>query len=344
MIDVNIGSRNPSSNNKSIEHNSILIVGKGDTDYKNKNIVYPASISAMEELYGKGSELTVAYIEAKNCGATQVFVLNCNKFTDYIDCLNVITQTDFAFICPLFNFSTTFVDPTDESKRYLAEVYSNALANCFSTIIFSDKHASLYEDLSSFMIEMIKTNYDFKDTTYKKLESGENIAFVLNNLQEYKYANVALAAIISNSDLRNYPSKNIGDVVYDITANDIFDHEMIYFAYNSLTGTTIENLQNYYVKPAPEKMLLINIIKNRINMAFDYDEFTGKLINKYTKIKLENYTKSVLQSFVGTLIEKYNIKKIDYVKATNAGEIDVFIYFSIKPYNSIEVINMTLEV
>ena len=65
-------------------------------------------------------------------------------------------------------------------------------------------------------------------------------------------------------------------------------------------------------------------------MAFDYDEFTGKLINKYTKIKLENYTKSVLQSFVGTLIEKYNIKKIDYVKATNAEEIDVFIYFSIK--------------
>ena len=46
-------------------------------------------------------------------------------------------------------------------------------------------------------------------------------------------------------------------------------------------------------------MLLINIIKNRINMALDYEQFTGELLNPYTKIKLNKYTTEVLNGLVG---------------------------------------------
>lgn len=343
MIDISFSSKELGALNLVNSHNSLLIVGKGDSEYENTKIVYPKNLTEVEKMFGIDSPLTLAYKEAKMAGASEVYLCNCYKFTDYIDALDLIAQNDFACVAPLFNFSLTFTNPLNNKETYLSELYSDSLQESFTNLFFTDNHASLYEDIDHFLKDMRSKNYVFKDMAFNRLINGDNMCFVLNNLQEYKYANVVLAAIISKSSLRYYPQEDLGEVVFDITNNDIFDHELIYFTYDYLAKTTIENMQNYYATPAPEKMLLVSIIKNRINIALNYESFSGKLINAHTKIELENYTNEVLHGFVGELIENYELLGIKYERV-EAGEINVNIYISIKPYNSIEHINMKVEV
>lgn len=345
MIDVSFSSREEGSLNLVNSHNSLLIVGKGDSEYENVKIVYPKTLIEVENMFGIDSPLTLAYKEAKRAGAPEVYLCNCYKFTDYIDVLDLIAQNDFACVAPLFDFSTTFINPLDNKETYLAELYSNALEESFTNLFFTDKHASLYEDIDHYLRTMRSINYKFKDIAFDRLSNGDNTCFVLNNLKDYKYGNVILAAIISKSSLRYYPQEDLGEVVFDITNNDIFDHEFVYFAYDYLSKTTIENMQNYHEKPAPEKMLIISIIKNRINVALNYEDFSGKLINAHTKIELENYTNEVLNRFVGDLIDNYELLGIKYERSgAAAGEININIYISIKPFHSIENIDMKVEV
>lgn len=343
MIDISYSSKELGSLNLVNSHNSLLIVGKGDSEFENTKIVYPKTLTEVEEMFGIDSQLTIAYKEAKTAGAQEVYLCNCFRFTDYIDVIDLIAQNDFACVAPLFDFSLTFINPLDNKETYLSELYSNNLQESFTNLFFTDDHASLYEDIDHYLRTMKSKNYAFKDTVIDRLENGDNMCFVLNNLKDFKFANVVLAAIISKSSLRYYPQEDLGEVVFDITNNDIYDHEFIYFSYDYLAKTIIENMQNYYEKPAPEKMLLISIIKNRINVSLNYEDFSGKLINAHTKIELENYTNEVLNSFVGNLIEKYELLGIKYERA-GAGEISVNIYISIKPYNSIESISMKVEV
>lgn len=331
------------STNINISHNSIIIIGKGSSEFKNLKITKPSNVSEVEEIYGESSELTKAYIEAKKIGATDVYLCNCFSFTDYIKALELISQNDFAFVCPLFGISTTYFDASSNKEVYFAELYAAALQNSFSTLLLTEKHASLYEDIDHFLNNMKSINYKFKNKVLDRLVNGNSLAFILNNLEDYKFANVVLASIISNSTLKDYPQQNLGKVVFDIENIDIISHEFVYFAYDVLAGTTIENLLNYNSENNADKLLLISIIKNRINMELDYEQFTGDLVNAYTKLKLDSYTKEVLNSFVGTMIESYKVLDIEYIK-TNPGEININIYLSIKPFASIELIEMKVEV
>lgn len=340
-MDINFINNNQETQTYITSHNSILILGKGDSEYKNLKITYPKNIAEAQEFYGEYSELTKAYIEAKKLGAEEVYVCNCYKITDYVQAIDLVAQSDFAFVCPLFTFSTTYTNGNNE--YYFAELYSEALSESFSNLLFTEKHASLYEDITHFLTSMKSINYAFKDSSLERMSNGQSMAFVLNNLKDYKYANVVLASIISLSSLRYYPQKDIGEVVFDITSEDVIDHEFVYFAYDILAGTTIENLLDYHNERTPEKMLLINIIKNRINMALDYEQFTGELMNPYTKIKLKNYTASVMNTFQDVIIQEYNVDRIEFVKAGSL-ELNINIYMTIKPYHSIEYISMKVEV
>lgn len=340
-MDITFTSRTEQSDNIITSHSSILILGKGDSEYKNLKITYPKNTAEVKENYGDNSELTKAYIEAKKIGAEEVYLCNCFKITDYVQAIELIAQNDFAFVCPLFTFSTTYANSNKE--YYFAELYAEALSESFSNLILTEKHASLYEDINHYLTSMKSINYSFKDNCFERMSNGQSMTFVLNNLKDYKFANVALASIISLSTLRYYPQKDIGEVIFDINKEDLIDHEISFFAYDILAKTTIENLLNYHNEKTAEKMLLISIIKNRINMTLDYEQFTGQLLNPYTKIKLTNYTNEILNRFCGILIEKYTLDKIEFVKS-NPSEVNINIYMSIKPYGSIEFISMKVEV
>jgi hypothetical protein len=322
--------------------NALLIIGKGSSEYKNMEIVKCSFVDDAEYLYGKDSELTSAFKEAYSIGAKDIYLCNCFLFTDYIRILNTLTTTNFAYITPLFNFSETY--QTNSSKEvYLCELYSNIIGEKLTQLIFTDKHASLYEDIGQYLDEMISINSLLKQAAKDKLQFGENFCFVLNNLKKYNFANVALASVLMQSDLKDYPQMNLGDVVFDITNDDLYGHEMIYFAYEMLSKTTIENFLNYRTILDPEKFVPIHLIVQIIKRNLDFSDYAGTLFTNYMQIKIENKVNEKMSAFVGVLIESYRIKRINYVKQ-NDRTIIGYIYLSIKPYNSIEEIDIELEV
>jgi hypothetical protein len=322
--------------------NSILIIGKGATEYKNKEVLIAENLSMVEYCYGEESELTLAYKEAKEIGAENIFLCNCYLFTDYISVLNNISSDEFLFITPLFNFSDTYITKNN-NKVYLCELYSNIIGNKLTQLIFTDTHASLYEDIEHYLDDMNDKFETFKLYANYTFEFGDNFCFILNNLKNYKFANVALASVLSLCDLKYYPQKNLGDVVFDITENDVYGQEIVYFAYNLLTNTTIENMFNFRNELGPEKFIPIHFIIQLIKRQIDFSEFSGKLLTPYLRIQLENSINDNMEKFVGKLIEYYRILKIDYVISEDHAVI-INIYLSIKPYNSIEEITISMEV
>jgi hypothetical protein len=339
---VNLSTVSNTSETTSNIANALLIIGKAKTDYKSREIIKVDSVEDVDYLYGANSDLSLAYKEALDIGVTNVYLCNCYLFTDYINVLSTLAVTEFAYICPLFNFSETYV--TNSYKEvYLVEMYSNIISDKLTQLIFTDKHASLYENIEQYLNDMLSINSTFKNATKDKLQYGENFCFVLNCLKKYNFANVALAGILMQSDLKYYPQMNVGDVVFDITNYDLYCHEIAYFAYDILSYTTIENFMNYRKESDPEKFVPVHLIIQKIKRALDFSEFAGTLFTSYMQIKIENKVNNVMSSFVGNLIESYAVKNINYVK-TKDQIIIVYIYLSIKPYNSIEEIDIALEV
>lgn len=321
---------------------SILIIGKGNSEYKNKQVIECNYIEEVENLYGANSQLTNAFKEAKEIGIDEIYLCNCFLFTDYIDFLKDINNYSFSFITPLFNFSETY-KTNFSNEVYLCELYSNTLMNKMTQLIFTDKHASLYEDLESYLEESNSINDLFKSQAKEKLSYGDNMCFVLNNLKKYNFANVVLAGILIQSDLKEYPQKDVGDVVFDINNYDLFGQELIYYAYNQLTKTTIENFQNYRKEVDAEKFVPIHLIVQIISNSLDFSEFSGKLFTPYMQVKIEKEINEQMEYFLDKLIESYKVVNINYVKSEN-NKIIIYILISIKPYNSIEILDIKLEV
>ena len=323
------------------DENSILIIGKAKTEYRNKEIIQYSSIEEVEDVYGE-SDLTTAFKEAKEIGAEKIFLCNCYKYVDYIEILNQIENRNFSYITPLFNFSETFI--TDGNKKmYLPEIYSNILNDKLVQIIMTDQHASLFENLQHFVDIMNSINNDFKRHIGDNFYSGSNLCFVLNNLKEYKFANVALASILTQNSLRDYPTQNLGDVVFDVNSQDFFNQELAYFVYDDLAKTSIENFLNYHNELSPEKFVLVNLIKQKILRALDFSEYAGSLYNPYLKLQLENKINETMQKFVGDIIERYIVHEF-IISSDEEGMIIITIPLTIKPYNSIESFDLSLEV
>lgn len=324
------------------KENSILIIGKGESEYKNREILKAVNVSNVEYLYGKTSELTMAYKEAIEIGGNNIFLCNCYKYTDYILVIDLISKEEYTYICPLFDFSETFMK-ANNSIMYLCEYYSNMLHESITQLIFTEKHADLYDLIENYLLVMNNITQTFKDKTMTKLKSGENICFILNSLKKYKFANVALASILIQNELRNYPQKDIGEVVFDVNSSDVYNQEITYFAYDSLAKTSIENFLNFKLNASPEKFIPVNLIKQKIIRSLDLSSFTGKLFSPYMRIALENAVNNTMKEHVGVLIENYILHDIRFVSNQDR-TVSIFVLLSAKPYNSIEELNITLEV
>lgn len=327
-------------NNIDLE-NSILILGAADTNYKENIITKFNSLLEVEDCYGDNSDLTLAYKEAISLKAENVYLCNCFKVTDYITIINTLIDIDFEYIVPLFSFSDSFTT-SDNNHMYLSEFYSNMLSDNISQLIITEKHASLYENIDSYIKTMNLIANNFKSHCFNKLYNGENLSFVLNNLQNYKFANVVLASILSLTNLKYYPMVNVGDVVFDLNENDFYGNEIAFFSYNNLTNTTIENFKNFKYKAAPEKYVLIHLIKQKVLRSLNLDEYKGKLFTPYLQIALSNSINSIMQKHVGNIIESYQLGDIDYIKEKD-NTVTIYLNINIKPYNSIEEINIRLE-
>ena len=339
MVEVNKRNK-PIIQSRSLD-NSILILGKAETNFKRNQIISINNIDLCREYYGD-SELTNAFIECFNLDATNIYLCNCFLDSDYIDIIATISKYRFDFICPLFNFEDKY--RIDLSRCfYLVELYSMYLN---SQIIVTSKYADLFEDIEHY-IDYVNSNYtDVMNGLTRPLLQGENLCYVTNNLKNYRYANVVLASILSTCNLRYYPTvKDIGDVVYDLLNSDFYNRSICYFAYNYITKTSVEHLFNFMTSNIPEKFIPIHLIIQKIRKALNFEDFLGKLFNRYTEIQLNEYIEKTMSDFVGNLIQNYELIEYHFNKSDKEMFVlDGYITIDILPYNSTENIKVTIEV
>lgn len=340
---VDLTTKNKQVKNKVSEQFSILILGKGATNYKNGQITKVDSSELAKYYYGD-SELTYAFNEAFNIGADNIFLCNCYIFTDYINVLDTIVKGEYDFICPLFNFSETYRNK-QLKQYYLAELYSTLLGNMNTTIIFTDKKASLFESIEDYITYTKDNIFMFKQATNGRLEYAENICFVANNLTAFKYANVALASVFAISELNKYPQcPDLGDVDYDLAYTDFYN-DVCYFAFNERTRTSVEHLMTFNKKQCPEKYIPIRLIIQKINKVLTYEQFAGRLFTKYTEIELQNYISDNMNSLIDVVIKSWRLKDYYFIRSKNEkGVLTGYVELAILPFNSIEEILITMEI
>lgn len=347
---ITIKSYNQSSNSSRLTKaintdNSILIVGKGSTDYGLNDIIKPSNSWEMSNLFGD-SELTNAYTDAIRSGAENVFVMNCYKTTDFIDAIDFIKNYNFAYITPIgINISDTFYSTAYKKQMYFGEYYLKELSNYTSSlIIFTDEYAGLYENIDHYLNDMHVKIDDFKEQCHYILTNyGRNIAFCLNNLKNKSYANVILASKLSQATIGNYPDGVSYEAIFEIDEEDIYIDEIAYFKNNVHVDTSIENLKNFRTNSDANKIIPIDMVIKHIERTLDTSFVLGKLYSQHVKMTLYDYIDLFFRKLMGVSIDNYAINGISFVPTDKfAGYmiVDIDIY----PLNSLEKINTILEV
>jgi hypothetical protein len=325
-------------------HRNILIIGRGANSYKINEVVYYNSPDIVEKLYGN-SQLSDAFRLTKNIGVNDVFVVNAASMTDYIEIADLLKHYDFSYIVPIgINFSDSFFNPLLNRQMTYAELYLESISGyANSSIMMTDKHASLYEDMDQYLDDMKAIIYKFKNVAQKALMNGRNMCLVGNNLQDYEYANVVLASVLCTSSYDKYPEFDFGPAVFDIDDFDLDNSELIYFKNNYLTYTSVENLKNFRIDHDAVKIVPIDIVIKYIERELDFSDIKGKAFTEYVRLKLNKKLDQFLRGIINIAIRDYSIQSIDFVKTSpSAGTI--VNYFSILPINSTEVFDIAMEV
>ena len=350
-VNVNSGKINLNSLNKN-KGKKILIIGPAATTNKAREIILPSSIEEALSLYGN-SKLYNAFKVLNDLGVANVYLCNCFANSDYIRVMDKIIHYNFDFLVPIgINFGDKFYNPVDDEDQYYTEYMLKqlSLVSSLTTIIMTEKHASLYEDFDHYTIEMNDIETDFMDkynyTTSEFLDAyGNNLLFIYNNLKDVPFANVILAGLFSNRVACKYlPSLKLNEAVFDITSIDVTSLRAMYFKNNLYTNSvTVENPFNFRkTQDIYSNALIDDIIKTTIK-SVDLEEYKGKLYNQYTALQIESSVNNSLKALKGTLFKEYNINKIGF-KKTEATAGCIVIDFSIVPYGTLENINVIMGV
>lgn len=318
------------------KHKNMLIIGKGANDFALKEVALATNYDKVLEQYGD-SDLTKAYKAAADIGAPYIYLMNVQKDQDYFDVLEVLKQNDFTYIvfCSLV-LSDTFQKVNDGGQiHYFFSYYLGYMGlNHRSVILVTDKHASLYEDIDSYLDEMNSIQTQFVNHCSSRANL-QNIIFVANNLEDYEKANVPLAAALCASDIADYPtSDSFGKAIFDI---DSWDNpgDMAYFKSHTVRETTIENLLNFDQDYEPEKIVYVNRILKCLAREMDFTEFKGTLYSAYQKDLFEQKLTKYMDSVIGTLIKDYQIESINVYK-DDPGTVIMLARIVVLPLNCLE--------
>jgi hypothetical protein len=331
---------------------SIVLLGPADTMNEKCNIINPMSLNNAIILYGEDSDLAQAYKQAYAItGTLNIFTVNCQTVSDYINIIDDLIQYDFTFIVPIgIYLSDTFYDPSTQRTRSFVFYYLEALknVNSLATLIMTDKHAELYEDIDDYLTKMKKVlNTIKRRTSFMSLLTnyGSNLLITLNMLKDIKYSNVILSALLASCDLPNYPKSINYTPVYDLDINDLTGlSDFIYFKYNYMTeSTSIENLVNCRTTRDIYKNAMIDMIIKKVIKVIDLNEYKGKLYNAYTKLQISNKITNVLKPYINKLFKSYELINIGFVK-TGPSFGYIYIELSIIPFGSIEELKVVMEV
>jgi hypothetical protein len=331
----------------------MIILGKGSSSKKECEIVKPRSLTEANTLYGN-SDLYDAYEQAYNIGVEHIYTVNCFNEGDYILIVDKLIHYNFNYIVPTGIFlSDTFYDPINKEHKHYSNFYLEALdsVDSLSTVIFTERHASLFEDIDHYLFSMKSIMNKYIDTTnsnhIKKsiLESsGNDLVFVANTLNNIEYANVTLAAMLCLTYPSEYPKSISMFPVYDIDKRDIGNYDIAYFKYNFIQkSATIDNLVNMRSSVDIYKNVIIDEVIKQVIRQLNLNSFKGKLYNAYTRLQIESTAVTILNNLKGKLFKDYEIVNIGFNKtAPTSGYM--YLELTIVPYGTFESVNIVMGV
>ena len=321
-------------------NHSILIIGQSDIRgagiIKNFN-----TYDEVTDYYGIDSTIADAYYTAKFLGVSTVFTTVFNKYSDFMNLVNVLNQNDFGYVAVVDIYvSQDYNNPYRGNIRtsylqYLLEQMSYDSNNIF---IVTDKHASLYEDMDAFIDDMHKKITKLKNNILPTA-NRRNFIFVDNNLKDYKWANVITASLLAISDIQNYPkvpdTVSIGEPIFTIAPIDITD-EQVYFAKHADGTITVENLVNFDQKGTVKPVVVDKIIRY-MSRQIDFSSFIGKPYNELRRVRIENKLKQYLEDWKNTILKDYKVDSVtaEYDKK-NPGTVRILCQYRVQPKNTIE--------
>lgn len=335
------------------DKSNIIILGKADSPKKNCEILKPMTVDNAKKVYGD-SDLTDAFELAYNLNVENIYTANCYNLTDYLVMIDKLVHYNFTYIVPINLFlSDMFYDPIRKENRYFANFFIELLneADSLSTVIFTERQAELFDDIDHFIFSMKSILSEFKYNTNTNVnypniltDYGNDLIFVLNNLQGIEHSNVALASMLANRYPSKYPNEISIKPVFDISKRDIGEYEMAYFKTNFISkSTNINNLLNLRRDIDIYKNVIIDDVIKATIKELDFNSFKGKLYNLYTRIQLENKVKTTMDNLKGKLFKDYKVVNIGFTNTTKTSGY-AFVELSISPYGTFEQINVVLGV
>lgn len=329
---------------------NILIIGPAINDNKRGSIINPVTLINAFDLYGD-SDLYFSYKDAVSItNDTNVYLSNCYATSDYLTLFNEIIQYDFDYIVPIGIYSSdAFYNILTKSYEYYSNYFLNILheANSLSTLIMTDKHASLYSDIDNYLNDMNNKYYNYINTpsTLKIISTyGFNLVITFNMLQDVAYSNVILSSMLSINNSYNYPNPISFKPIFNFDNNDIKNSNYVYFKFNyPLDATSAENLLNFRTIKDVYKNILINELIRSILKILDLNDFKGKLFTNYIKLQILTKIKTLLNPYINKLFKNYNVSKVGFIKDTPGSGV-IYIELSIIPFGLIENVNIVMEV
>lgn len=327
------------------KNNSLLILAPGDTTFGLSTPVYASDPDIVSMKYGADSILTECFNSAQELGAKCVFLANIQSRDDFLDFVEVFNQYDFAYVVPIgIYMSDTFNDYSNGGQRttYYTKVMSQLKPDSETVFIATDKHASLYEDIDSFINDMNEIEQSF--LLIKAAVNRENILFIANNLVDTEYANLYAAAAITSVSPNIYPEADFGDAIFDIDQFDM-SGSWSYFKNHELMNTSIENLLNEYDTGYPQKIFTISRIIKIIKREIDLSEFCGRQYTDYQKLLIQQRLDQYLTALTDICIRAHSIDNVTaYNDYDHPGTVVVVARFTVVPINCIESIQIEKEV
>lgn len=328
----------------------VIILGSASSDLKAREIINPRNKEEALSLYGN-SELYRAYCLLFDMNVPNIYTCNCWSESDYLRAIDKILHYDFDFLIPIgLYLSDKFYNPIVDTNEYYAEYFVRQLAevNSLTTVLMTERHASLYEDFDSFMLTMSEIENNFitsLNIRNKKflMEYGNNLNFVFNNIKDLEYSNVLLAGLYCTRDFANYfPDVNHMSVVYHLNNIDVQGMRGIYFKYNYYTNTiTVENPLNFKTElDIYANALIDDTIKMTIRVV-DLNKYKGMLYTPYVCMQIKDDVSKSLNKISGRLIKTYKINNISF-KKTGPTSGYIIADYSITPYGTLENINVIM--
>lgn len=328
----------------------ILIAGCANTDLYSRQIFAPASKEEALSLYGQ-SELYESYCLLKDFNINDIYTVNCYNRSDYIRLIDKVIHYDFDYFVPInIYMSDKFYNPISKQDTFYASYFIEQLysVNSLTTVIMTERHASLFEDFDHFTLSMKKVETDFLNSyTNKTLlnEYGNNLIFIVNNLRDIPYANIVLSGLFYNRDYGKYlPSIKRIVAEYEINNIDFKGFYISYFKNNYYAGNvTVENLYNYKLSNDIYSNALIDDVIKRVIKSINLDKYKGRLHNAYTALQIEAETTKALNNLKTKLYKDYKINKISFNKTSPTSGY-IMIDYSIVPYGTLESLNILMGV